>query len=588
MTTIVQPSDAATHAPGLPGAGLNPLPDPNTLAFVVPSIAAGTSLAAGTPVTFQLFSPKVLSLGAVPVDVPVGTIVSWAFQDHDSKNTLIEGIDYQVLDGSLDEPVLQVVFKPVASRTVDITPTVTLLTAALQYAPSTNSLPPLSYGLQTLSSAEGLVDDLINKVLCLTTPNTIINPGETAVLNVLPRQAAHVPQLATSVVHDVPSVTIRGAIPLDSLVEALLGPAAGFSKFATGGKVNLEGALTEVRQLLQEPLAIPIALDIQGQRLATTLTAIGVPELPTLTSTPGESGHYEGFLPVGSWQSQFSIASVTWTLTDSSGNKVSAADLSQGVDFLKTYVLMPDVVDMTNWGAISTPHPVTVTAALAVSVDTSVFGTDTITVTLGPLTLQRVPLPVPPIAALFTNVIDELPDAGDEPQYCCVAVPNELNDLVSCYDDFIKVTTRVSSVLNNLVAVMRPAGLAQADITDAATALSTLLDEVGRLDPANVLFVPMMVPGGGPTTLTNQFNDSISAVIAIAPGTKVFRLSDKEHPESYINFAWKKSPGYYISSIVKTLNGASGSLPMSPVGSAASSQGSVNMNDGLEVIQFIS
>lgn len=567
---------------GRPGA-VSVLPNPVTVAFVVPSLVPGT-LPAGTPLSLQLVSPSAVGIDSVLT--PIGTVVSWALKDATTNTALVAGTDYQVLDGALDAPELQVVFKPPASgRTVRIVPTVTLLAADLD--PVTQDLTELDYTLQPLDSPQALVTDLITKVLCLTTPNALINPGEPAVLQVLPHQAAQVPQLATSILHDVPSVTLRGAIPLEPLVESLLGPAGSLGKLVTGGKVNLEGALSEVHQLLSEPLAIPIALNIEGQRLATTLTPIGKPSLPTLTSVPAESGSYRGFLPVGQWQAPFEITNVDWQLTEQSGNTVvatSKADLSPGQNFVKSYVLQPQLTDMsTTLSAFATP--VTVTATLTVTLDQTVFGQDTVTLSLPPLTLQRMPLPVPPMAAMFTNSLNTAGNA--DPQRVCIAVPAQMIPLLSSYDDFVKIVTRLGSVVNNLLAAIRAAGSSWNLIAQLGKALSALLNEAGRVDPGDILFVPIWQEYGQVRLTGEEYNDSISAVIAIAPQDWYFRLSDAEHPDSYINFGLKTVNQDTCVCIVPSLDGTFNDLIQDPPSTAAATHGELNLNDALEVVQFL-
>jgi hypothetical protein len=574
-TTTQAPHQAdGTGRPRLP----IPIPDPVTVAFAVPSITSGTPLPAGTPVSLNLVSPQVL--GSVTTAVPLGTVVNWALLDDTTGAALAEGADYQVLDGALDAQAFQVVFKPLATgRTVRIVPTVTLLAAGLDA--QTSPLAPLTYPLRPLSSPQTLVTDLITRTLCLTAANSLINPGEPAVLQVLPHASAQVPQLATSILHDVPSITIRGAIPLEPLVEALLGPAAGLGKLVTGGKVNLEGALSEVHQLLSEPLSIPIALNINGQRLATTLAPIGKPALPTFTSVPAESGTYRGFLPVGQWQSPFEIAQVDWQLTEATGAAAVSADLSPGQDFVKSFVLQPQVTDMSSTLS-ALVNPVTVTVTLTVTLDETVFGKGPVSLVLPPLVLQRMPLPVPPMAALFTNALNSL--GNPDPQRVCIAVPARMIPLLSSYDDFVKVVTRLGSVVNNLLAAVGAVGGSWDLVTQLAKALSAVLNEAGRAD--EVLFVPIW-QDTGQITLTDEYNDAISAVIAVAPNDWYFRLSDAEDSASQIDFGVQTAGTPTCVSIVPNLDDAFRNVIQDPADTAVATYPDLNLNDALEVIQFL-
>ena len=99
-----------------------------------------------------------------------------------------------------------------------------------------------------------------------------------------------------------------------------------------------------------------MSLNVNGQRLATTLAPIGKPSLPTFTYVPAESGTYRGFLPVGQWQAPFEITQVNWQLTEQSGDtavSTAKADLSPGQDFVKSFVLQPQLTDMSTLSALA-------------------------------------------------------------------------------------------------------------------------------------------------------------------------------------------------------------------------------------------
>src|SRR5207247_3600994 len=110
-------------------------------------------------------------------------------------------------------------------------------TTSSQFAKQTYTLAGLTHDQQN-----DVIHTILN-ALTLTAKKTILEPGEVALLKILPRAMPNAPQAVTSVLDEAPSVEIRGAIPLDSLVEAIIGPITGaLGRALPGSKTSLETA----------------------------------------------------------------------------------------------------------------------------------------------------------------------------------------------------------------------------------------------------------------------------------------------------------------------------------------------------------
>ena len=560
--------------------------DPNLAQCFWTYPEANTAVPSGQLLSFQVIVP----LPNVPAFPLTGSVVNWRLTDNSTGQPLIAGLDYQLLAGDLQSNLLSLVFKPVAGRTISVAPTLSLFyggaagiinvvsnpTQYPQFAAQTYSLAGLTTNEQ--SSAISIIVSAIS----LSAKKSTIEPGEPALLKVLPRSMADVPQVVTSILHETPSVEVRGAIPLDSLVEAIVGPITGaLGNALPGSKASLEDAGDEVIRLLGEPLAIPIALDVLGKRISTTLVPVGVPEVPVFTSSPDETNSFRGLVPIGKWQSPFAVSGAAWILQEA-GQSTVYQDLSPGLDFIKSFLLKPKIVPLSaSAGLVAVPTPITVTATLHLQLDATVFPAP-VDVALPPLTLLRLPLCLPRVAVAFRNALD-VPDLGGN-QEAFIATDVTSLPLMPSLDDFLRLLTRLTTALNNVMAVATSLGAQWQDIFGLASTLSVLSDKLGRIKPGSVFFFPIWTPEGSVTVQ----EDVISAVIYVGiPGAPsntntFFRLSDSNGP-NYIDFG-TQSMSYY--SILPNLKGKFSTIQQIPPNSAIASDPGYNFNDKMEVLGF--
>jgi hypothetical protein len=552
------------------------------------------SVPPGQPLSFQVIVP----LPSVPAFPLTGLVVNWSLTDDSTGQLLVAGDDYQLLSGDLQSNLLSLVFKPVAGRTISVAPTLSLFYAGAtgiinavsnptqypQFAPQTYSLAGL-----TTNEQKSVVDMIINAI-SLSAKKSIIEPGEAALLKVLPRSMADVPQVVTSVLHEAPSVEIRGAIPLDSLVEAIMGPITGaLGSALPGSKASLEEAGDEVRRLLGEPLAIPLAIDVMGKRISTTLAPVGVPEVPVFTSSPQETNSFRGMVPIGKWQSPFIISSATWAVQEA-GQCTVNQDLSPGLDFIKSFLLKPKIVPLSaSAGLLGAPTPITVTVTIHIELDPTVFSVPG-DVQLPSVTLFHLPLCLPRVAAAFADPFDEVHSSTNQEAF--IATDVTTLPLIPSLDDFLRLLTRLTTALNNVMAVATALGAEWQDIFGIASTLSVLSDKLGRIKPGRIYFFPIWTDGGSVTVQ----GDVISAVIYVGiseyigpPGhvgipltATYFRLSDS-NGRQYIDFGKPLMSSY---SILPNLKGKFSMIQQIPPNSAAASNPGYHYDNRMEVLGF--
>jgi hypothetical protein len=535
----------------------------------------------GTPLTFQVVVPPAVPATSLAAGYPLtGTAVSWELTG--ANGALSPGRDYQVLAGDLQSELLTVVFKP-ADGTVNVLPRLSLFyvdptTTLAKVVTSAFSSQP--YTLSPVS-ADGTeqIHAMITGALGVSAVKTIVEPGETAVLRVAPRPAA-VPQVVTSILHDAPGVEIRGAIPLDPLVEAVMGPLTGaLGRVLPGSKATLEAGAADVRRLLAEPLAIPVAIDVLGTRLTTTTAPVGVPEMALLTSLPEQGGSFAGMVPIGRWQSPFQIASATWQVQEGTAD-APLCDLSPGAAFLKAFLLKPEVVPLAAGSQAGVaPTPVTVTVTLHVSFPDKVV--QNIDLALPPLTLLRLPLALPALAAVFRHSFDDL-ERQDE-QWVYLITDCDTAVFAPTRDDATRLLTRVGSALNTVVAAANLLGSEWKELLDLASAVSMLAQAMGRVPDGSVYFSPVW-SRGGTITLEGDFANQISAFIWIGmPGKRGFLLGDCAKSNCIVA---PKGGSPSFSSVLPTLDGTFSSLLQIPPNSADATEPSLNYNDKMNMIGF--
>jgi hypothetical protein len=495
---------------------------------------------AGQLLPFAVVIPPPATAAASTVFPVSGSSVSWMLQD-DTGRDLVAGVDYRIVDGGLAADRLSVVFKPPATdKNINIFPKLSLF-----YGPTTvlgsATVERSDFQKQTFTLKPVTSDALANakaqiaKAVALVADKIIIEPGDPATLRIVPKSILDIPQVVTSILHERPHVKIKGAIPLDSIVEAFLSPVKNLlGQFVPSSKATVDEAGLEVRKLLGQNFSIPLALDIQGDTITETLAPLGAPEIPLLSFSP-DAQSLTGIVPIGGWPATFSAVSVTWILEEPGPppSRTVFNDLSPGVNFLKSFLLRPDIVQMSVTSIA--PTPITVTATLSIKID---LASNEVDISLPPVTLQRLPLPLPQIAAVFRHCFDDYASSHD--QHIFLTVDSQSAPFVSSLSDCLDIITRLASVLNKIVAVAATGVADWKDFTDLATGFGVLADQVRWIPPGWLFFQPCLSSRPGPCINLSshaQFKNAISAIIAIGvPSENPFVLSHHENSGLYIKF----------------------------------------------------
>ena len=593
-------------------------PHPNQTNPTIPP-----TISPGEPLSFAVIVPP--ASATFPL---VGSHVTWTLtrtdpkdpadpNDVDAEVPLEPGVDYQILRGGLEETQLSVVFRPL-SRIVSVSPTLTLfyldngtnlVIPAVSSPTDPPQFAPKSYVTTALAAAENgaALATLLRKNIRLVAAKTIIDPGDAAALKLLPQPVPAVPQVLTSIVDEAPSVEIRGAVPLKSLVEAIIGPLTGaLGHVLPSSRTSLEEVGGAVQRLLGEPLSIPLAIDVLGKRISRTLAPIGEPVLPVFTTTPEQTNALEGLVPVGQWGARFFVSKVQWKtqrwkglesdpwpdpvaveddpslesgLWDAArvvGEDPESADLAPGLHFLKSLLLRPQFADLSDPFTTVSPRPIRVLATMTVTID----DIGDVTVNVPPIVLTLLPLPLPRVAVLFRKKFGY---RGND-QDVFVAVDRQSATVVSGLDDCLRLLTRLTTALNNIAAVANALGADWRDLIEIGQALSVLSDELGRVPPSRIIFAAQW---RDPLPIEMSEDGRTSAVIYIGVpgrGRCILRhlpdLAGQEGPR--ITFGGTNATAF--SSIIPVLDGRFSELVQVPEGSARASDPAFNYDNNAAVL----
>lgn len=511
------------------------------------------TIAPGTPLTFQVVVPP-SNVAILPGTTPTvetvfpvsGSAVSWVLTDVGTSSPLEEGEDYRILEGSLSSPLLSVVFKP-RDRVVSVVPKLTLFHApslpATPENPEVSSWPGEQYTL-TAPSGTATVESLLMDALTLTARANIIEPGVPATLQVVPRSPTDIPQVVTQILHEQPTVQIRGAIPLGDVIDAVMGPIGGLLGAVTpSAKATFDSGEQDVKKLLADALSLPIAVNVEGQRIVQTLVPSGVPTIAMLSQGAPGSDTISGIVPIGQWQSKVATTAVDWTLMQPAMS-APHQDLSPGINLLKSFLLLPDFIDLVQPQA---PTPVTATAQVTFSIDPEIFGASTLSVTLPPLALLRVPLPIPRVGAVFKFSFDDVANAPSQIAY--VVTDSTTGAAIPSLDDLLQLLRRLAGTLNAFAALADLSQPGFSDITRYSLTVSVLLNQLGHIRvPDGITYRPIWEDSSGafPTITIGDdddddddhptWNNAIAAIVSIGLpaderlGIPYFLVSDSDSP----------------------------------------------------------
>lgn len=194
-----------------------------------------TAVSVGQIYTFAVAVPPLIPAGGVgPTVLDVATAATnvWSITDGAGK-PLAPGSDYQVLAGGVDKADIAFVVNPSRSASFAVQPVLSIagglgfpvehsVGAGGNWAKQTYIPKPRS-----TADLQSLITSSIQDAIALSPGATLLEPGATSTLRVVQKALTSVPQIVTNLVHELPEIQIRGAIPLGALVEAVVGPIVG-------------------------------------------------------------------------------------------------------------------------------------------------------------------------------------------------------------------------------------------------------------------------------------------------------------------------------------------------------------------------
>lgn len=449
------------------------------------------ALAAGQPVTLTMTFPPPLTALAPFADALLTTpsfssSVAWEII---ADGRMVEGEDYLILsEGGLAAPSLTLVFKPPAEgeQAKAVTVRATAVVKAVVESPLPSPPPPLplttpSAALDEASRAydvrysvapvdPGVLDKLIQGLVDLLyaeVPQAIINPGDVVTARVARRKAPGLPQVVTSLLHDAPSVDIRGSIPLDNVLNFILEPFRKISSLIPSGNPlsKTDDVTANIKKLLPSALTVPVRLNIRGQRLTTAYSPIGDKGPIVFSHTPDEAGDIEGFLPLGRWPLPFSIpnedvpvtsppdpeaAGIEWAITyqDPQGNKLAFAQPTTVFGMLRNVLFVPRIQTLGLPAVASGEATIEIKPYLKID---GVPRPPAAHLRLHKISLEVTPIHLPEVLVCFDHGLDNVPAAPGESQ---VYVSRETGFFAGSLDELLLVLGNLGSALNALISII--------------------------------------------------------------------------------------------------------------------------------------
>ena len=567
---------------------------------------------AGQVYSFAVGVPAEIGTTGLPGTVlgaATAATVVWRIADSSSK-PLTPGDDYQIVSGGLNQMNLSFVVNPSRTQSFTVQPILTIAGGGGQ----TGSVGqpgwgPVSYTPVAANTADlqAKAAALLQTALQLTTSANLIQPGAAVTFKVVENAMTSTPQVVTNLVHELPEVKIRGAIPLGEILKAIVGPIAGaISSALPSSTDSVTGEVGDVANLLAEALAIPIAIDVGGRKVTRTLAPLTTDLVTTVTSAPDDTHNLSGTVPIDGFLASFNLSQANWTVVNPDGTAVENINVSPGLDLVRTLLLLPDIVALEVLDDQVIPAPAAVTVELQIELpQLNLTGANGVQITLGPLTILRLPLILPQMAAVFRNTLDDW--NGDGGQRALLTTDSKGAKLIPSLDAMIRLLSALSAVLDTFTkeAVEAGAGTVSTwgDILGLGEGVRLLVALLGRIPQSKIYFKPTRTDSDGvdradldsKTIGTDDWDDRISAVIHIGqyaqynrdkqPQGKWFRLADTNGPK-WIDFNNPNQVFSYIS-IVSNLNVNYDTLKHSyPPHTADTNHPGSNLNDILERLEF--
>jgi hypothetical protein len=560
--------------------------------FAYPPTA--TQVTPGTVLVFAVSVPS-SALGLLPL-AEVASTITWLVTDGATGARLKPGDDYQIQSGGLNELELAFVVNPVKSGSVKVQPLLEVVAGG--QTPLSAGWNPVQYALSPAAERdlEAVVTSALTDALQLASSGTLLEPGATAALQVLPKPLTPLPQVATSILHELPSVEIRGAIPLGELVSAVIGPLGGaIGRVLPSAASALTSAEGDVAKLLAEPVAIPLAIDIDGRRVTRTLEPLTTQLAPTVTSDPSDPMNLTGAVPVNGFLAQFGLSSTTaatWSVTSPKETPVSA-NLSPNLNLLQTLLLRPAVKPPGATDLAPTPVDVTVTLEF----DLPALQITDLSVKLGPVRLLRLPLVLPQFVAVFVNAFDDYSKSISDQKILlstdslgAVLMPS-LDAVTRVLSTLSSVLDTISQVVSSVVAGNDPNRAYWEPLLTLGQGVNLIVGLLGSI-PAGARYYQPVYTAQGSKTLNGDWDDSISALIHVGvpadeAGQVYFRLSDSNGTDSVeVNSPRSATKEQYIC-VLADFNTQFEDIVQYPGGTAWSNEPNTNPNDRLEILNFL-
>jgi hypothetical protein len=549
-----------------------------------------THVVEGQTFYFAAAVPPMVQTGGLTgtlLDTATAATIVWRVTDAAlNPNPLVAGDDYQIVSGGLDQMSLALVVNPsLRLRTPPINQfkVQPILTVAGGGAQVISNVPPplpnspwlpVTYTLAPPTDLGGKALKLLTAALQLTSSADLVEPGDSVTLKVVPNAITSAPQVVTNLVHELPEVKIRGAIPLGALAEAIIGPLAGAVSAALPSSTDsVTGAVGDVANLLAEALAIPIAIDVGGRKVTRTLAPLTTDLITTVTSAPEDAQNLTGAVPIDNFLADFKLsAPASWRVTETNSDRQvvcsQKSDLSPSLNLIKTLLLLPDVIALESLPNQVIPTPVDVTVLLQFELgQLGLTGANAVKVKLGPVTLLRLPLVLPQIAAVFGNALGDWTSGGG--QKALLTTDSVGAKLMPSLDAIIRLLSTLSSVLDTF-AKATTLGVAAdpngdwENLLGLGQGVRLLVALLGRI-PQRKIYFQQTYPGdeGGDRVIldndtlgNDDWDDKITAAIHIGvpyrDSGKWFRLSDA-NGEDWLDFNNPNAPFSFVS-IVGNLN----------------------------------
>lgn len=484
-----------------------------------------TQLVPGQVYSFAVAVPALIAttgLAGTVLDTATAATVGWSITGPSPAPPglgvpLTLGDDYQIVSGGLNQTNLAFVVNPSRTESFNVQPLLTVAGGATQISSIGQAgWGPITYTPmgQTAADLQPEVENLLQAALQLTTSADIIAPGAAVTLQIIQTALSAAPQIATNIVHELPDVKIRGAIGLGALIEAIIGPLTGaISSALPSSTDSVSGVVGDVANLLADALAIPLAIDVNGRKVTRTLVPLTTDLLTTVTSAPGDAQNLIGTVPIDGFLADFHLSTgvtVNWQISFDNVNftdvnsSPEVACLSPLVNLVQTLLLLPAIVALESPSPFS--PPVYLRAQLQCDLpQLGITGPNAALVTLGPLTLLRLPVVLPQIGAVFTKALDDASDG----QLAMLVTDVVGARLLPSLDAVIRLLSTLSSVLDTFskaaatlgVAANPPVGL-WANLLGLGQAVRLLVALLGRIPQSNIYFQPAYQSQTGPDNIS--------------------------------------------------------------------------------------